>query len=283
MSGTVTVTPGYTWTSGSDVLSNSKLNQSANPSMLVADGAITSKEIDFASMPTSPQTCSVLFEDFLQTAPAIGTTAGKIGVNNLYRSASSSPASVESVASTALYAGLVKLTDPSTSAATGWMMIRGQAGSEAWLCGSGAITVEWKINSPVTLSAVAGETYFLYIGLANSASNATAPTDGVYFTYTDAVSSGAWVGTTTKASVSTSVVGSAMVVSTDYKLKAVINATGTSVEFFINGTSIGTSTSNIPTAALTYCCASNVTYAASSDCSFKVDWLRIQKTFSTNR
>jgi hypothetical protein len=72
--------------------------------------------------------------------------------------------------------------------------------------------------------------------------------DGVYFKYSDNVNSGKWQllcssgGTTTTADS-----GITVAADTWYKLRAVINAAGTSVEFFIDGVSVGTITTNIPT------------------------------------
>lgn len=283
MSGTITVSPGYTWTSTSDVLTNAKINQTGNPSMQVAAGGISSREIAFSAMPIDPSESALTFEDFLQTAPTIGAATGLIGEGRLTRVASGNSCTVESTPATAGYAGMVVLTDCVDAGGAGFSMIRGPSGTGAWVLGSGETTVEWEIISPSVLSSGAADTYTLYIGLANGDATCAAPTDGVYFSYTHSVSSGAWIGMTTASSVTTSVVGSVMVVSTNYKLKAVINAAGNSVEFFINGTSIGTSTTNIPTAALTYLCGMNDTLSSASSNSFKADWVKIQQTFSTSR
>lgn len=282
MSGTVTVTPGYTWTAGSDVLTNAKLNQTANPSMKVGAGGITGREITFGIMPISPQTKAVLFEDFLQVAPAIGAATGLIGNNRLTRVSSGTNCTVESSPATAPNAGRVVFTDCVDAGGSGFCMIRGTAGTEQWVLGSGEITVEWKFTSPSLLSGV-NDVYTLYIGLANGRNDLNGQSDGVYFSYTNTVSSGAWIGMTTASSVTTSVVGSVMTISTSYNLKAVINAAATSVNFFVNGTSIGTSTTNIPTAALTYICGMNDTVSSAVSISFFADWVRIQQTFTNTR
>lgn len=283
MSGTVTVTPGYTWTSGSDVLSNSKLNQSGNPSMLVGAGAITGREMDFSLLPTNPATSVVLFEDFLQVAPTIGAATGLIGTNRLTRVSSGTNCTVENIASTAGTAGLVKFTDCVTAAGSGFCVIRGAASKEFLVLSAGATTIEWKITSPNALSSGALDTYALYIGAADGTAACNTPYNGVYFAYTDSISSGAWVGMTANATVTTSVVGPVMTINTVYTLKAVVNATATSVEFFVNGTSIGTSTTNIPTGALTYLCGMNDTVSSASANAFTADWVRIQQTLNTNR
>lgn len=282
MSGAVTVSPGYTWTAGSDVLTNAKLNQTGNPSTQVGAAAITGREITFGIMPVSPQMNAVLFEDFLQVAPAIGAASGLIGNNRLTRVASGNNCTVESSPATAPNAGRVVFTDCVDAGGAGYCVIRGASGTGAWVLGSGEITVEWKITSPNALSGVA-DVYTLYVGLANGATTCAAPTNGVYFSYTDTVSAGAWVGNATSSSATTSVVGPVMAASTSYNLKAVINAAATSVEFFVNGTSIGTTTLHIPTAALTYICGMNDTVSSAATNSFFADWVRIQQTFTNTR
>lgn len=283
MSGAITVTPGYTFTSSSDVLNNAKMNQGGNPSMRVNASTIGGRELNYSIVPIDPSVTAVLFEDFVQNAPTVTTVSSLIGVNRLTRVASGNGCRVNSSASTAGYAGTVIFTDCSDAGGSGYCMIRGAASKGAWVLGAGEISVEWKIISPAVLSSGATDTYTLYIGLANGSSSCDAPTDGVYFSYTDTVSSGAWVGMTTASSASTSVVGPTMLVGTPYVLKAVINATASSVEFFVNGTSIGTSTTHIPTTALTYFCGMNDTVSSAQTNNFYVDWVKIIQTFTTNR
>jgi hypothetical protein len=85
-------------------------------------------------------------------------------------------------------------------------------------------------------------------GLMNSQLSAT---EGVYYRYRDDENGGKWQFVTRAADTPT-VVDSGITVAADtwYRLEAVINAGATSVEFFVNGTSVGTSTTNIPTAYL---------------------------------
>lgn len=74
--------------------------------------------------------------------------------------------------------------------------------------------------------------------------------DGVFFRYSHGTNSGNWQGVS-RNNNSESVVNSSVapVTSGWQKMRIVVNAAGTSVEFFINETSIGTITSNIPTAS----------------------------------
>jgi hypothetical protein len=88
----------------------------------------------------------------------------------------------------------------------------------------------------------------------NTAANQT---DGIYFLYDEGgVSTGSSATpnfqiVTSSNSVRTfQTTSTSVVANTWYKLKIVVNATATSVEYFINDVSVGTSTTNIPTGAL---------------------------------
>lgn len=76
------------------------------------------------------------------------------------------------------------------------------------------------------------------------------PAEFVGLIYEYATSTGFWQYRTSAGGVATSVI-TTVPVSTDWiRLGLSINTAGTSVEFFINGVSVGTITTNIPTAAL---------------------------------
>lgn len=106
----------------------------------------------------------------------------------------------------------------------------------------------------------ATNTYTGYFGItdhsitANTGTGGTiavgAPTNGVYFTYTNGTNSGKWVATNRSAGTSTSINSNVTVVANQfYKVKAAINAAGTQIDYYIDGTLIGSTTTNIPTAA----------------------------------
>lgn len=120
--------------------------------------------------------------------------------------------------------------------------------------GGGAISLNWIIK----LANLSNGTnrYTIQCGLANAAirtSGLTSPTNGIYFQYSDNVNSGNWQGICRAASVSSTASSAvAAVDSTFVNLGIVINAAGTSVSFFINGTEIANSplASNIPSVAI---------------------------------
>lgn len=91
-------------------------------------------------------------------------------------------------------------------------------------------------------------TYKAWIGLANSTIPSAAPVDGVDLTYTSAENSGKWRGACSEDSATTYVedTGTAVAAGTWYRVSFMINAAATSVEFFINGTSIGSCGTNVP-------------------------------------
>lgn len=277
MSGTVTVTPGYTFTSSSDVETNAKLNQIGNPSMQVGAGQITFREIAFSRTPIDPSLNAVLFEDFLGSTNANSL----IGNNRLSYLKNGTNAALAITASTTGTAGLVLFTD--TSDPTGYTIIRGAASKESWVPGGGEITVEWRILAPTRVADVT-DNYQLFIGLGNGGTDASEPTDGVYFFYNYATSSGKWVGKTGNSSSYTSVVSTTtMAINTWYDLKAVISADGTLVTFYVNGTSFGTSSTHIPTAALSPICGMNTTAGTAQTITFRADWVSVQQTFTNAR
>lgn len=118
-----------------------------------------------------------------------------------------------------------------------------------WL-GSGATWFETQIRCPSTLST-ATETYVLFAGLTDSVSGT--PVDAVWFSYTDAAGTGAkWRTECRSNSVSTGPtdVGSNLVASQWYTLGIQINAAGTEVRFYLDGSLVDTVTTNIPTGIL---------------------------------
>jgi hypothetical protein len=99
----------------------------------------------------------------------------------------------------------------------------------------------------------ATNTFTVRSGLINSGSGDG--TDGVFFRYTNGTNSGNWQAvcransTETVINSSVAVAVGAFASGTPYKLEFVANADASSIEFFINGSSIGSITTNIPTAA----------------------------------
>ncbi len=136
-----------------------------------------------------------------------------------------------------------------------------------------------EINYVLKLSAlsVAGNRYN-YCGLG-----LVAPFSGIYFTYSDNVNSGNWQIVCSKVSVGTTTTNTSTPAGTGYvNLGIIINAAGTSVEFTIDGSSVGTiATANIPTAAI----SPIVSFVRSSGAlpAALVDLFVLKKTLTTQR
>lgn len=114
------------------------------------------------------------------------------------------------------------------------------------LFGGGVWSCEWLVN----LSALSDgtDTYSPYIGFVD-ANNAEA-VDGAYFGYVRSIDATNWPMCTSSNSSRTRTASSTPVVAGAWvKLRVVVNAAGTSVEFFVNDVSIGTVSATIPTGA----------------------------------
>jgi hypothetical protein len=85
------------------------------------------------------------------------------------------------------------------------------------------------------------------IGLAPGGTSTAAPTDGIYFTYSDNVNTGKWQFNCANASTVTTVDTGITASTSVTRLGFTLNAAGTSVQAVINGTNAGTAiTTNIP-------------------------------------
>jgi len=143
---------------------------------------------------------------------------------------------------------------------------------------AGQISLSFVMNL-VALSAVANR-YTINIGLGQSGG---VTGNGISFQYADNVNSGNWQIKCTKQGVGTTTTNTSIAASTGYhKYQIVINAAGTSVEFFIDGVSAGTiATANIPSAAM----SALVTFTRSSGAlpAALLDLFVLQTTLTTTR
>jgi len=115
------------------------------------------------------------------------------------------------------------------------------------LLGGGQITAEWLVRVSA-LSSVA-QTYTARLGFGDTF-DGTDYTNGAYLEYTDGTNDGNWVSKTANNGTRTSTNLSVGPTTTDWqKIKLVVAAAGASVEVQIDRVSVGTNTTNIPTAA----------------------------------
>ena len=179
---------------------------------------------------------SLVFDDFTGL-PSL--TASFTGLSN-YAFISANGASIGGVTTTK-YANTIGVYALSTGTnANGNSVLLGRY----MFLGEGQIIIESR-NVLVNLSTLA-QRFFYRHGLTNSVSEAIT-TDGIYFRYTDNENSGNFVCVCRSASVE-SVVNTSVAPSTTnmQKLRIVVNAAGTSAQFFIDGVSVATISSNLP-------------------------------------
>ena len=131
--------------------------------------------------------------------------------------------------------------------------------------------------------ATALEDYHYSLGMGNQVSGSIKDhTNGVYFHYEQAVSPN-WIIKTVSGGVGTSTVTSVAVAALTWtKLKFVVNATNTSVEFFIDGVSVGTISTNLPSTLLDQSYKVKKT-VGSSQRTFHTDYHFHKITFTTPR
>jgi hypothetical protein len=139
-----------------------------------------------------------------------------------------------------------------------------------FVLGAGSLNVNFVFNLSALSDGV--NTYTIFIGLIDSASarNATLPTSGCFFKYTNSVNAGNWQIETEKSSVTT-IANTSSLASTGFHNYGIqINAAATSVAFTIDGVAVANSplTTNIPTVALIPAIFVNATAGTPADMLF---------------
>ena len=205
-----------------------------------------------------------IFEDdfFLGDAPWQSSTTG-------------SGSAVAHIAGASNHPGITELT----AAGTGACALRAERRQDSIAFGGGFIRWEGIVNIP-TLSD--GTNRFEATAGFADAFNSSFHDNGIYFYYRDNVNSGQWVGRTENSGSVTTVNSSVTVgAGTWYLLAFEINAAASSVEFFVNGTSFGTSSTNIPSAAgLHFGMDEQVGSTART---MQVDYCRMYQKFTSSR
>jgi hypothetical protein len=130
-------------------------------------------------------------------------------------------------------------------------------------------------------------TFSQQVGFIDITTAAGEPVDGVFFRYSDTLNGGRWAAVSRSNNVETAVdTGVTVAINTTYKLEVEVNAAGTSALFVLNGTSVATITSNIPTAvgretgAGLQCRRTVGTGAATP---FAVDYVLVEQTLTAPR
>ena len=171
--------------------------------------------------------------------------------------------------------GICRLSTGGSSAA-GYSNI--YLGINCVVLGNGRITIEALVRFP-TLST-SGERYAARIGLGDALTGDFSY--GVWLEYAEATSAN-WLICSNNNSTATKTASSVAVSENSWvKLKIVIAANGSSAEYFIDGTSIGTISSNLPTSITSP--RINITKSVGTSARFtEIDYYQLKYEFSTQR
>jgi len=116
----------------------------------------------------------------------------------------------------------------------------------AYFLGGGLLTIDWVFN--IVTASDATNRYKLIFGIGDTA--AAAQANGCWVQYSDNLNSGKWTFNTASASTPTNSNSTTTVTTGWHRAQIVVNAAATSVQFNMDGVSLGTAiTTNIPTAA----------------------------------
>lgn len=211
-----------------------------------------------------------IFDDFLTVNNPIK------GFFNSF--ASGIAATVVATAAPSTRAGVIRMT--LGTAATGRAGVK--TDYVCYLASNGSMIFETAIQLSALANLGTPNSFFVRAGFGDS-DNADF-TDGIYFEY-DLNNSANWRYCTANGGARTKN-NSTTAVSTNWtRLKIVVNAAGTSAEFFVDGTSVGTQTTNIPTAggnefgALIHI----VRDSGSTSVDLDSDYIGLRKVFDTAR
>lgn len=152
--------------------------------------------------------------------------------------------------------------------------------------GQGITNFQAGLTIPVLSNGT--DTFTTRVGLTNVA-DGTLGTNAVTFEYSHGSSAGVWRALCVAATGATSTIVSTIpvVAATKYNLRFSVNATGTTVDFWVNGTWIGqvATTLNIPktTATLAVNASGLKSAGTSATSGARIDYIQMVQEFSTPR
>jgi|GEM_PF-2061502 len=259
---------------------NTRLPVGTNGQVLSANSAQASglEWITASGAGFDPTTTITLYDDFIgndQSAAAASTrSVGTLGWRVL-NSGGSSTVAFTSAGVDTNHPGVLEVTSGSGVGNSCDMSIN--IGQSIKL-GGGQLAFDYLIQIP-TLSTVT-DAYIQRWGLGDV--QGADHVNGVYFEYDRATSGDFFrIRTANSSTRTTTVTGTAVAAATWYKLRAVVNAAGTSIQYFINGSSVGTITTNIPTGAISPDMHSLRSAGAAR--SFRIDYFYLVQTFTSSR
>jgi hypothetical protein len=111
---------------------------------------------------------------------------------------------------------------------------------------AGSLTSEFTIRTDANLPT-SGQNYNVRVGFADSGVGGSNPTNGLWFLINQANTPNFVINSRAGGTTTTVITSSAYAVSTWYTLRIDVNSAGTLVTFYVNGVSVGTTSTNIPT------------------------------------
>lgn len=217
-----------------------------------------------------------LNDDFISGTAAVNV--GNLGWTTTVNGAGTLCAAV-AVGADNLHPGVMSCTTGTTAAGRATQLL---GPGSAIALGNGEITVSGLVQIP-TLSDGA-QTFRIYFGLGDN-SAAGDQTDGVYFTYSSTLNAGNWTGQTANNTTYTQLDLATAATTGWTKLTFIINAAGTSVQFYINGTAAGAPvTTNLPAAGRDFAPVIKIEKSVGTTArTFFVDYYRLVQVLTTTR
>lgn len=185
-----------------------------------------------------------LYDDFTASA-----NAGNVGNLNWTSSTTGAGAPVAATQTgvDASHMGVLSLQTGTTATGRSTIALTGAAGTGQWNLTGG--TYSWYHNVYIPTLSISTDRYIYRAGFGDTLTADFA--DGVYFEYDESTSAN-WRIKTANTSTRTAVdTGVAVVAATWIQLQMIITGS-TSAQYFINGTSVGTNSTNMPTSSAMY-------------------------------
>lgn len=227
----------YNVQTGDSVNNLNQVAPAASGTVLTSNGVASQPSFQSISSPSPSSTVSIKDDFIVLTAISANTYNSEL-CWNVTGTISGTPA---------LDAGHPGIVGNASLGAGAVYALTSTTNSTQMIFGGGILSCNWvfKIN---TLSDVTN-TYGFAIGMTDFSGTADM-TNGVYFRYSSATNSGNWQIVTAAASVRTTTNSAVAATTGWHNAGFIMNAAGNSVEFFMDGVSLGTITTNIPTAQI---------------------------------
>lgn len=196
------------------------------------------------SSPFSPNSTVQIFDDFI--GENISTSTLYCIGQQVWAQSSTNPWIGYPTASNA-HPGVIGNTALAVGAYTALLLSSDSINHPTMILGGGAITLNWVVNINTLSNGTNRYTFSLGMG---DTINLADQVNGIYLQYSDNINSGNWNIVTANASTRTTTTTSTAVTTGWHNISVTVNAAGTSIGYLVDGVSLGTITTNIPTAAI---------------------------------